>query len=38
VLLFGWVVMPFVQGGPSKVKALFKAKFTNKAPDGSWLP
>jgi hypothetical protein len=38
LLLWGWVVLPFVKGGPAGVKAVFLAKFLNKAPDGSRLP
>lgn len=38
--LFLWagVALPFLQHGPSGVKAWWLAKFFNKAPDGSWLP
>lgn len=38
--LFLWagVALPFLQKGPSGVKAWWLAKFFNKAPDGSWLP
>jgi hypothetical protein len=36
--VIGWVVLPFIQGGPQRVKALWLAKFTNKSPDGKWLP
>lgn len=38
LLLWGWVVLPFVKGGPTGVKNVLMAKFLNKAPDGSWLP
>jgi hypothetical protein len=38
LLLWGWVVLPFVKGGPAGVKAVFLSKFLNKAPDGSRLP
>jgi hypothetical protein len=33
-----WVAVPFLKAGPGAVKTIIKAKFTNKAPDGSWLP
>lgn len=38
LLLWGWVVLPFIKGGPEQVKAVWMAKFLNKAPDGSPLP
>lgn len=38
LLLWGWVGVPFVKGGPAQVKKVWMAKFLNKAPDGSWLP
>lgn len=38
LLLWGWVAVPFVKGGPAQVKKVWMAKFLNKAPDGSWLP
>lgn len=38
VLLWGWVVLPFVKGGPAGVKATLRAKFLNQAKDGSPLP
>lgn len=38
LLLWGWVILPFVKGGPTGVKNTFLAKFLNKAPDGSRLP
>lgn len=33
-----WVALPFFKDGLPGVKNMLKAKFTNKAPDGSWLP
>jgi len=38
--LFGWcwVAMPFIQGGPTRVRDVWRAKFLNKGPDGKWLP
>ena len=38
LLVWGWVVLPFVKGGPKQVKKVWMAKFLNKAPDGSFLP
>lgn len=38
LLLWGWVALPFVKGGPAQVKKVWAAKFFNKAPDGSFLP
>jgi hypothetical protein len=38
LIAWAWVGRPLIQGGPTQVKAVLKAKFTNKAPDGSWLP
>lgn len=38
VLLWGWIVLPFVKGGPTQVAATLRAKFLNQSPDGSALP
>lgn len=38
LVFWGWVALPFLKGGPQGVKNMLKAKFLNKAPDGSWLP
>jgi hypothetical protein len=38
ILLWGWVVLPFLKGGPGQVKRTLMAKFLNKAADGSPLP
>lgn len=38
VLFWAWVGLPFLKGGPQQVSNTLKAKFFNKAPDGSWLP
>lgn len=38
LLLWGWVGLPFLKGGPAQVKKTLMAKFFNKAPDGSFLP
>lgn len=38
MLAWTWIGLPFLRGGPTAVKNMLKAKFTNKAPDGSYLP
>ena len=38
LFVWGWVIMPLINGGPTKVRDTLRAKFLNKAPDGSWLP
>lgn len=38
LLIWGWVVLPFIKGGPNQVKKTLMAKFFNKAADGSELP
>lgn len=38
VVAYGWVVLPFVQGGPRRVRAVWAAKFLNRGPDGKPLP
>lgn len=38
LLLWGWVVLPFVRGGPGEVRNVVRAKFINRGPDGEWLP
>lgn len=35
---WGWIILPFVKGGPGGVRDVIRAKFINKGPDGSWLP
>lgn len=35
-LLWGWVVMPFLEGGLPGMKKVLVAKFFNKKPDGSF--
>ena len=37
-LAWVWVVLPALTGGPDRVRAVLRAKFTNKGPDGSELP
>jgi hypothetical protein len=37
-LFWWWVGLPFLAGGLSAVKNQLRAKFFNKASDGSWLP
>lgn len=38
VLFYLWVVLPFLDGGTKGVRDVIRAKFLNKAPDGTWLP
>ena len=38
LVVWGWVVMPFIQGGPAAVRDVIRAKFINRGADGSWLP
>ncbi len=38
LMAWSWLGLPFLRGGASEVKKTLKAKFFNKAPDGSWLP
>ena len=38
LLLWAWIGLPFVKGGPTAVKNVWRAKFLNKAADGSELP
>lgn len=38
LLFWAWVALPYLKGGMPEVRKTIKAKFTNKAPDGSWLP
>jgi hypothetical protein len=38
LLVWTWIGLPFLKGGPKGVKDMLRAKFLNKAPDGSWLP
>lgn len=35
-LLWGWVIMPFLEGGLPGMKKVLLAKFFNKKPDGSY--
>jgi hypothetical protein len=37
LLLWGWVIVPYLKGGQAGTKAVLLAKFFNKAPDGSYL-
>jgi hypothetical protein len=37
-VLWCWVGLPLVQGGPSRVKDVLRAKFTNKDAKGNYLP
>lgn len=38
LMVWGWLVRPYLQGGVAGVKAVLMAKFFNKKPDGSDLP
>lgn len=38
VLVWVWVVLPFLKGGPTQVKDVLRAKFLNRSADGEWLP
>lgn len=38
LLLWGWVLLPLVRGGPDEVRRLLLAKFVNRDPEGRWLP
>jgi hypothetical protein len=37
LIAWGWIGLPLIQGGPTKVRDVWRAKFFNKAPDGTWL-
>jgi hypothetical protein len=37
LMLWGWLVMPFLENGVPGVKKVLMAKFLNKKPDGSFL-
>jgi len=38
LFVWGWLIMPLINGGPTRVRDTLRAKFLNKGPDGSWLP
>lgn len=38
LLVWGWVILPFLKNGVAGVRNTLRAKFFNKAADGSWLP
>jgi hypothetical protein len=38
LIVWGWVVRPFLSGGVAGVKAVMMAKFFNKKPDGTPIP
>jgi len=38
LLLWAWVGLPLIQGGPAQVGKVLRAKFTNKGPGGKELP
>jgi hypothetical protein len=37
-IFWTWVAMPFLNGGVAGVRNTLRAKFLNKAPDGTFLP
>jgi hypothetical protein len=37
-LLWGWVILPFIQHGPTGPRDVIRAKFLNRGPGGEWLP
>lgn len=37
VVVWCWVVLPFLSGGPTAVKNVLRAKFVNEGPDGKQL-
>lgn len=37
-LVWLWVGLPLIQGGPKRMSAVLKAKFLNHSPHGSPLP
>lgn len=38
LLVWGWVGLPLLRGGPAEVKKVLLAKFFNKDAQGRWLP
>jgi hypothetical protein len=38
LLLWGWVVLPFLKGGMGEMRAVLRAKFFNRDKKGGWLP
>jgi hypothetical protein len=38
LLVWGWVVLPFLRGGTDGVRDVWRAKWLNKGADGSELP
>jgi len=37
-LTWSWIVLPYLQGGPERVRNVLRAKFVNKGPKGDFLP
>lgn len=37
-LMYEWVLLPLLTGGPTKVRNVWRAKFFNKDAKGNWLP
>jgi len=38
LVVWSWVILPILQGGPDRMKNVLRAKFLNKGPKGEWLP
>lgn len=38
LMLWGWVVLPYLDGGAERVKDVLRAKCFNKGAKGEWLP
>lgn len=38
LVFWGWIALPLLKDGPTGVRNTIRAKFFNKAPDGTWLP
>ncbi len=38
LMFWTWVALPFLKSGPTGVRNVLRAKWFNKAPDGTWLP
>jgi len=37
LVVWSWVVLPIIQGGPERMRNVLRAKFLNKGPKGEWL-
>ena len=38
LLVWAWLALPLLQGGPERVRNVLRAKFVNKGASGEWLP